>query len=243
MNALGHRAEKEGGAGFTLIELLAVMGIVVVLGALLFSTGKSMVEKGQRSGSLTNLRSIGALAEAYTVDHDGYLIPYESTEWPSTFNGLAYSYMFEYLPRIYGEENYRVFRRPGDDLTYGVDGRRSYRDRVMWSYARNLSLPQRKGQARVDNSFKRALLPASSRTMLFMETKQNAGLRETLGGQIFFDQEGLEGKCMVAFVDGHCESLTRRAMGIDEEGQPKISDPETKTLWFGYPTATTRTDY
>lgn len=242
MNAL-HQTGEKGTSGFTLIELLAVIGLVLVLSALLFSAGKSAVKKGQRSGSMTNLRSIGVLAENYTVDHDGYVIPYESSEWPSVFNGLAYSYMFEYLPRIYGEENYRVFRRPGDDLTFGVNGRRSYNDKAMWSYARNLSLPQRKGQARLDNSFKRALLPASSQTMLFMETRQNAGLRETLGVQIFFDREGPDGKCLVAFVDGHCEPRTRQAMGIDEEGQAQIGAPETKVLWFGYPTAATRTDY
>lgn len=243
MKAPSRHLGKRDVGGFTLIELLAVVGISLVLGALLFSTGKSVVKKGQRSGSMTNLRGISALAETYTTDHDGFVIPYESTEWPSAFNGLAYSYMFEYLPRIYGDENYRVFRRPGDDLTFGVNGRRSYNDKAVWSYARNLSLPQKKGLARLDNSFRRALLPAPSQTMLFMETKQNAGLRETLGAQVYFDQEGLDGKCMIAFVDGHCELRTRKAMGIDEEGRPQITDPETKILWFGYPTATTRTDY
>lgn len=55
--------------GFTLLEALAVVAILVVLAALLFPLGKSMLRSADRAACLTNLRGTHLAARAYYSDH------------------------------------------------------------------------------------------------------------------------------------------------------------------------------
>ena len=227
-------------AAFSLIEILVVIGILVALIVIAQPVLGTAKYRAERSASIQNLRTLSGMGELYSVDHHGDGFPYESTEWGSTITGGSLAYMLEFLPRIYGDENYNVWKRPGDDLKIKSGGRRLFGNVIPWSYARNLSLPQRKGLPRLDNTFKKIRLMDISRTMLLLETSQNAGLTYNADAQIYFDRDGL---CAVAFVDGHAELLSRERL-VGESATPPGSWPEDrKLLWFGYPNAVTRQDY
>lgn len=231
-------------AGFSLMELLVVVSIIVLLAAVIVPSGRSVLKKSQRAASVGNLKAISSLAAAYSAEHGGYVTPYRSMEWDSTFKGMAGSFMFEFLPKIYGNEAYKVFRRPGDDLTYmGGAGKRSYKNVAVWSYARNISLPRQKSNA--DQTFPMAYIPATSKSMLFLETTQNAGIgiQDASLTHVYFDDEGPNGKCAVAFVDGHSELLTREQMGLDKDGKLALRTEAARMLWTGFPNASAVVQY
>lgn len=75
---------------FTLIELLVVVAILGILATLLFPLGKSMVEKGDSSKCISNLRQIGGAIQQYSAENDGFF-PYSSG--PS-YTGSGNSYTF-----------------------------------------------------------------------------------------------------------------------------------------------------
>lgn len=58
---------------FTLIELLVCMSIILILAALLFSTMKTMRDRGNIAKCASNLRALSAAAIMYANEHDGYL--------------------------------------------------------------------------------------------------------------------------------------------------------------------------
>lgn len=63
--------------GFTLVELLVVVAIIGILAALLFPLGKSMMEKGNSTKCISNLRQIGGAIQQYSADNDGFF-PYSA---------------------------------------------------------------------------------------------------------------------------------------------------------------------
>lgn len=226
--------------GYSLIEILITVAILVALILLTVPVIEGVMRGGERAASIQNLRAISAMGELYGVDHNGDGFPYESTEWGTVLTGGSVAYMFEFLPRIYGDENYNAWRRPGDDLKIPKGGMRILGNRIPWSYARNISLPQKKGMPRLDNTYKKNLLPHLSKTMLLLETHQNAGLTYNADSQIYFDDKEF---CAVVFVDGHAELVSKERMVGQSVSAPASWPAERRTLWFGFPDATTRRDY
>ncbi len=76
-----HRVQQSP-AGFTLIELLVVVSIIAVLSAMLLPAVKLVREAAWNSICGSNLRNLGTIVQAYTVDHEG-LLPYRdvNSEW------------------------------------------------------------------------------------------------------------------------------------------------------------------
>lgn len=68
--ALPHRPSA---GGFTLVELLAVIAILGILGALLFPTVSSALDRAKRAADAASLREIYKAAMIYAQDNDGRL--------------------------------------------------------------------------------------------------------------------------------------------------------------------------
>lgn len=85
-----HRTQNSVREAFTLIEILVVMAIMAVLAALLFPMGKSMIEKGNSSKCINNLRQIGGAIQQYSYENDGFF-PYSAG--PS-YEGKSISHPF-----------------------------------------------------------------------------------------------------------------------------------------------------
>src|SRR5438874_11751561 len=73
-------------AAFTLVELLAVIGIIAVLSALIFSATQSVFKTRDETVALANMRQLGVALRLYTNEHD-YTLPGRvtgegETRWP-----------------------------------------------------------------------------------------------------------------------------------------------------------------
>ena len=63
---------------FTLVELLVVIAIIVILAALAFPITTSMIERGNTTKCVNNLRQIGGAIGQYMLENEGYL-PYSAS--------------------------------------------------------------------------------------------------------------------------------------------------------------------
>jgi len=103
---VAHRRDIRGRKGFTLIELLVTVGIIVVLGALVFTSFNKIKESGQRSKCAANLKQIGVAATQYASDNNG--------DYPYTYD-LILGINNPVAPGLidllgaYVNEDYRVF--------------------------------------------------------------------------------------------------------------------------------------
>jgi prepilin-type N-terminal cleavage/methylation domain-containing protein/prepilin-type processing-associated H-X9-DG protein len=110
--------------GFTLIELLVVIGIIAILGAILFPVFLRAKERGRQARCISNIRQIMMTLQMYVMDYEAYpghayatpdgghflwfqaLEPYHGepdlfmcpnvSEWEVGRN-LAYGYNYQYL--------------------------------------------------------------------------------------------------------------------------------------------------
>ncbi len=236
-------------SAFTLIELLVVVVIIGVLLALVLPVINSVGKQSARVSAISNLRTLSQAAAAYTAEHNGDLITYRSTEWAG-----AHLYWIQYVPQYYAGANPKIMMTEGDDL---VQAARPDRKRIQpaipsrgiesypWSYARNLELPKPASATSFENvSVKAALLPHPSRTMLLLETRQNAAVYFSYPDSYFnFDAEGPSGETVAAFVDGHVETVTRDFVRGEEWPSRTALSESQRIFWFGYPDATARRDY
>lgn len=70
-------------AGFTLVELLVTIGIIAILAALLFPTGKWAIQAARDSQCKQNLRHLYSAYQAYAMDNNGdtLLDGFAPNEW------------------------------------------------------------------------------------------------------------------------------------------------------------------
>lgn len=65
---------RVGMEGFTLIEVLAVTGLVLVLAAVLFPAGKSLIDQSTQSQCTANLRQLSLAVRQYAQDNNDRII-------------------------------------------------------------------------------------------------------------------------------------------------------------------------
>lgn len=66
--------------GFTLIELLVVVGVLAILGAILFPVLANARRRGYQAGCTSNLRQLASAFSAYAADWDEAFPPHEPSE-------------------------------------------------------------------------------------------------------------------------------------------------------------------
>lgn len=101
--AARHAGPSRRGRGFTLIELLIVIAVIALLIGILIPTLGSARENARTVKCQSNLRQLGAMSLAYTVDHRGYYCsgawdnsreegngPIDTTGWVADFVNGAY---------------------------------------------------------------------------------------------------------------------------------------------------------
>lgn len=93
--------------GFTLVEMLVVIGIIAVLGAILFPVYSQARENGRKANCLSNLRQIGQAVRMYSEDSGGFLPianSQPSVDGPPSIADVLSSY----------SRDSRIFRCPSD---------------------------------------------------------------------------------------------------------------------------------
>ncbi len=140
-------------AGFTLIELLVVIAIIAVLAALVFPVFTKMKIAGQKTESISRLRNIFPILQAYTTDHNGFLpVSYSSATNPRT-GGMFGSWMHQlnqegYIkPQIENLPTSTMFSCPrqlamftpgnGDLRTFAMNARIGNNTASAWQGARS----------------------------------------------------------------------------------------------------------
>jgi len=200
--------------GFTLIELLIVVGIIGLLGALLFPVAAQSVRKANIGKSTGNLRQLGALTAVYTADNNGRLPVYDFTNpdysWVMALYKLAYGKDFPgFIPQDTGINlKGTILYSPLMQAPEGTPQR---------SYAINQYL--RNGSTQ-DNRITVMQVAIPSKTLLFSDTKNSSAVGTPQS--ITYRNDG---KSILCFVDGHLE--TRKESEI-----PALNSTEGTTFWY-----------
>lgn len=98
-------------SAFTLVELLVVIGILAVLGSLLFPVMKRVREKAASSACLSNLKQIGVAAFQYANDNDGYLPSLRGSDWDISWPAQLKNGGYINDPRVFTCPTARVDER------------------------------------------------------------------------------------------------------------------------------------
>jgi prepilin-type processing-associated H-X9-DG protein/prepilin-type N-terminal cleavage/methylation domain-containing protein len=85
---------------FTLVELLVVIAIIVILAALAFPITTSMIERGNTTKCVNNLRQIGGGIGRYMIDNDGYIPCSSGPDFSGSGNTLGFSHHSAPIPCI-----------------------------------------------------------------------------------------------------------------------------------------------
>jgi prepilin-type processing-associated H-X9-DG protein len=106
---------------FTLVELLVVIGIIVVLGALLFPVFEHTLKQSESAVCLSNLHTLAAAALLYSADYYDCLPP---ALVPASPQGYSTCWDLTLLPYVKSKETY-VCRTdpnptPGPSFVYSI---------------------------------------------------------------------------------------------------------------------------
>jgi prepilin-type N-terminal cleavage/methylation domain-containing protein/prepilin-type processing-associated H-X9-DG protein len=85
----------KGNIGFTLIELLAVIAIMAILAAIIFSKGQGALQSVASAKALSNLKQTGLLVANYAVENNNCLPP--SADWGAIMYGGGAKFFQRYL--------------------------------------------------------------------------------------------------------------------------------------------------
>lgn len=216
--------------GFTLMELLAVVGTILVLAALLFPAGKSMIDKSNQSKCTSNLRQLYLAVRAYGQDNNDRIIysqgsrgKIKSKDWAPE---LAYNgYLREEIPPATGTNTkdevgkIPVFRCPA-----AIANRRNNASAdTQYTYGFNYHLSSAPDDESTVPPKTFSKLSRPSGTMIISEGNGTVGWY--LNTSKLPNAEHGD-KANLLFCDGHVEMR-------DPQKFPARTTPEGKLFWEG----------
>lgn len=195
------------GHAFSLIELLIVIAIVGVLAAVGISALRGLRERSQAATCMSNLRQLGGIAQSWSADNDGMILPV--VQYTTSVGGAGTTWIDllvndGYLPKQEWTNRSRsIMRCPsrtnnpqllGPKLHYGLN---------MYPGFTNTSaaFPNNAAASRPFSRSMRVQRP--SKTFMFGEVQNNYWLNTdgTRTANIYPHNEGQN----LVFYDGHAE--------------------------------------
>jgi prepilin-type N-terminal cleavage/methylation domain-containing protein len=204
-------AQQRPTSGFTLVELLVGLGVIAVLAALSVPVLSSVRMESKRTKSLTNIRTLGTVIQAYCEGNREYFPRPEQERWYETVDGARLKAPFwqaqctwvaiarDYMPR----EGYKQLVRCPDSLESSGKAFPYTSYLYSWSF---LSRPEVWRDEPIESSFTQAVKVADvsypSRKALLWD--DDAGY---LGRRRHFVGSDLAAPVPVQFVDGSARVL------------------------------------
>lgn len=212
---------KRTAQAFSLIELLIVIVILGILAVMGISAARSLLERSQAATCMSNLRQLGGIAQNWSADHDGLILPV--VQYTTSVGGAGVTWIDllvndGYLPKQEWTNRPRsIMRCPsrtnnpqllGPKLHYGLN---------MYPGFTNTAAAFSQNQA-ASRPFSRSMrVQRPSKTFMFGEVQSNYWLNTdgTRAANIYPHNKGQN----LVFYDGHAEyfsgELTLKADATD----------------------------
>jgi len=225
-NHVPYDCRSAAGQGFTLAEMLVTIVVIVVLGAITFSGGRSAINSARSAEAVSNLKQTGALVANYAADNNN-LLPH-SAVWSKIFGGglvfFSRSIAEATVPDFFYAKAPYPNERPLPEIFYDPclkgDPRKQH---SMGAFGVNRSIVR---DAWFDNEPKTSLLniPRASQKVIFCSVASKGA--SDSGGWLLtgedFATRGMSvetypdprngGKAAALFADGHVENLDVKNM-------------------------------
>lgn len=225
--------------GFTLTEMLVTIVVIVLLGAITFSGGRSALKSARTAEAMSNLKQTGALVANYATDNNN-LLPH-SAVWSKIFGGglvfFSRSLAEATVPDYFYAKAPYTNERPLPEIFYDPclkgDPRKQH---SMGAFGVNRSIVR---DAWFDNEPKTSLLniPRASQKVIFCSVASKGA--SDSGGWLLTGEDfatmGMSaetypdprngGKAAALFADGHVENLDVKNMDQAKRRRYFANDP------------------
>lgn len=175
--------------GFTLVELLVVIVIIAALAGLVFGLTKKAMDKSKLSASMTKVRNLGVLVQAYTQDNAGIL-----PVWKDDTQNLYWWEMLVTDPD--NESQLEIFRSPAHKEFDASRGRPNL------SYGWNASVVGRHGTSDGDDGPKRMVNFKEPSRILMIADGPAVGGDAVIDRTHLPDEKRYNGKVAGVMLDG-----------------------------------------
>lgn len=232
---------KQPARGFTLVELLVSIAIIAILSVLLFSVFTQVRDKSSEAKCASRLRDVYTVAQLYTADNNGELVPGQISLNPNPDRTPATLWPVLLLPYLGEEDNSNRNKYACPRWREDAVSKTAYN----WGFAMNLTpgyegadTPpplRRNTRLTVDadgnikgTRFRTSAITHPSRRLYFCDSYQwhVAGDQVQNARTTFaaYDRHG-KNRCNAVFFDGHVESLSPKAVNTAIYDPERLPDP------------------
>lgn len=206
--------------GFTLTEILVTISIIAVLSVLALPILSSSTQKARQAQCVSNLRQVVLASNLYTAENNGNIVPSRLMD-PNANGGDAQfwnSILLEHYNRSSNIEATRAdfscteWEKVGDKYTnwnwgYGINDRPLYDANGPSSSNQSGRVVLDENGAVTSGSYIRRVRITNPSTRLHFACSNQWHLNQNKVGEFADGDRHGEGRCNVAFFDGHIETL------------------------------------